>query len=516
MSKTIKSSLFIIIVALLIIMGAVVFAAWQEPPPGGPPTGNVPALINVSNVGQTKAGDLCIKNAGGVCDDGLPTAATLTADILVTTGGALLNTSGATPGLIVQSGKVGIGTTDPVTNLQVSGSGGVAIGVSSSDNQAAITLASDDAGPVSIYSPTGSDDLRFFLNTADRLVIQPSGYVGVGIVSPSAALDVQPIDPTNPTFDILKLRTSNLFAAAQQYALTFRMDGAAASIKHDSPTAGLILGANNRFDITILGPTGNVGIGTIAPKNRLDVEGGMVVGTNYSGLETAAANGLLVEGNVGIGTVAPGAKLEVNGQIKITGGSPGASKVLTSDAGGLASWQTVPGGLSGGTANYVPLWTSPTTQSISAIYQDAVGNIGIGTLTPLTKIHILASNEPSIRIQDSDTGEPQLNLSTLTNRVEIGSILGHPLDLRVGGITNAIRIDSAGDVSIGGLADPKSKLEVKGDIRMNTAGVLRPACDADHRGAFWFTFSPAGANDVLEICARNNTNVFGWRPITIF
>ena len=44
-------------------------------------------------------------------------------------------------------------------------------------------------------------------------------------------------------------------------------------------------------------------------------------------------------GNVGIGTAAPGAKLEVTGQIKITGGVPGANKVLTSDAAGLASWQ---------------------------------------------------------------------------------------------------------------------------------------------------------------------------------
>jgi len=44
-------------------------------------------------------------------------------------------------------------------------------------------------------------------------------------------------------------------------------------------------------------------------------------------------------GNVGIGTADPGAKLEVAGQIKVTGGSPGNGKVLTSDANGLASWQ---------------------------------------------------------------------------------------------------------------------------------------------------------------------------------
>ena len=43
-------------------------------------------------------------------------------------------------------------------------------------------------------------------------------------------------------------------------------------------------------------------------------------------------------GDDGIGTTTPGAKLEVAGQVKITGGVPGAGKVLTSDATGLASW----------------------------------------------------------------------------------------------------------------------------------------------------------------------------------
>ena len=46
-------------------------------------------------------------------------------------------------------------------------------------------------------------------------------------------------------------------------------------------------------------------------------------------------------GNVGIGVNSPGAKLEVAGQVKITGGSPGTDKVLTSGADGLATWEAV-------------------------------------------------------------------------------------------------------------------------------------------------------------------------------
>ncbi len=44
-------------------------------------------------------------------------------------------------------------------------------------------------------------------------------------------------------------------------------------------------------------------------------------------------------GNIGIGTEKPSAKLEVAGQVKITGGSPGSGKILTSNSEGLASWE---------------------------------------------------------------------------------------------------------------------------------------------------------------------------------
>ncbi len=43
--------------------------------------------------------------------------------------------------------------------------------------------------------------------------------------------------------------------------------------------------------------------------------------------------------NVGIGISTPEVRLDVNGQLKIRGGLPGIGKILTSDATGLASWQ---------------------------------------------------------------------------------------------------------------------------------------------------------------------------------
>lgn len=84
--------------------------------------------------------------------------------------------------------------------------------------------------------------------------------------------------------------------------------------------------------------------------------------------------------NVGIGTLNPDAKLEVAGQVKITGGNPGAGKVLTSDAGGLASWQT-PSGLTlpfEGTisANQAAF---KITNTHSSFPSDAIGIYGAAT-----------------------------------------------------------------------------------------------------------------------------------------
>jgi uncharacterized protein (TIGR02145 family) len=50
---------------------------------------------------------------------------------------------------------------------------------------------------------------------------------------------------------------------------------------------------------------------------------------------------LAQSGNVGIGTTTPTAKLHVNGSVKITDGTEGAGKVLTSDASGKGTWQTM-------------------------------------------------------------------------------------------------------------------------------------------------------------------------------
>jgi hypothetical protein len=135
-------------------------------------------------------------------------------------------------------------------------------------------------------------------------------------------------------------------------------------------TSTVTINSSSSGNVFIATGGGNVGIGNITPLASLSVARGTGVngtaefrGTsfsshfNYSTDETtfirggkatsmvvindvSTGNVRLAEGggNVGIGVAIPTAKLEVAGQVKITGGSPGAGKVLTSDANGLATW----------------------------------------------------------------------------------------------------------------------------------------------------------------------------------
>ncbi len=86
------------VVSVVVLSAVLVFASFTSaastwtPPSAAAPSGNTDTPLNTGAVGQIKA------------------------------GGLVLNTGGAANGLIVQSGKVGIGTQTPVGTLDVQGS----------------------------------------------------------------------------------------------------------------------------------------------------------------------------------------------------------------------------------------------------------------------------------------------------------------------------------------------------------------------------------------------------------
>ena len=105
----------------------------------------------------------------------------------------------------------------------------------------------------------------------------------------------------------------------------------------------------------------NTAIGNGANVASAGLNNATAIGNNAV---VGASNSLVLgdNANVGIGTSIPTAKLEIAGQIKITGGNPGAGKVLLSDANGLAQWANITDKI----AFHAGTNPNPNPQSISA------------------------------------------------------------------------------------------------------------------------------------------------------
>ncbi len=159
----------------------------------------------------------------------------------------------------------------------------------------------------------GTDDL-FMISSDDNtdgdlMIVKNNGNVGIGTNTPLGELYVA---------DSASI-SSIIIDGATNFGSVLRLSTAGSMLwdMFSDPFNGNKLqfsaaGADRLMSFT---QTGNVGIGTGLgnPQNRLDVEGGAVIGATYSGTNTAPTNGLLVEGNVGINTTAPINRLQVSG-----------------------------------------------------------------------------------------------------------------------------------------------------------------------------------------------------------
>lgn len=131
-------------------------------------------------------------------------------------------------------------------------------------------------------------------NIQRRLTVVNNGNVGIGIVTPTYGLVLS------------NSKTTNVGAAYISAAL-------------NNSGKGLVIDAKSRQ-------------GTETNTALLQIDGGLAAGNS-------TVFWVNTSGNVGIGSTTPSEKLEIQGSIKVVDGTEGAGKGLFSDAAGKASWQ---------------------------------------------------------------------------------------------------------------------------------------------------------------------------------
>ncbi|KKT37860.1 MAG: Cell wall surface anchor family protein [Candidatus Gottesmanbacteria bacterium GW2011_GWB1_44_11c] len=255
-------------------------------------------------------------------------------------------TIGTTPYLTMDYyGRVGIGTTVPTSRLQVSNSGQTVLGKAlvafdQYENQPILVASASGAAkfmvdytgnvgigntaPAGLLQVGSSATASFVVtsaghNAADTGSLRVEGtildinsldFIGAGGMSSGGSSD---LTLTAGGGDVFFSNTTTLNIGGNGTDVAYNIIGdtnAGASSRMNSDDDFLIEG-----DFDVLGTTymnGNVGIGTTAPTDKLDVSGGVKVGSGYAGIGTTApANGMIIQGNVGIGTTQPGYTFQV-------------------------------------------------------------------------------------------------------------------------------------------------------------------------------------------------------------
>jgi len=336
--------------------------------------------------------------------------------------------SGATEwARFLQNGNLGIGTTNPVGQLQVS-SGPVIIGAATSTGT-----------PGQVLQVAGINSSVYI-----------GGNLGIGNTSTSYKFEV--------------LGGSARFAQLAQGDVTITHSNLVSSIRGVT-SVQLALGANNN-EVIRINNSGNVGIGTTNPSDKLHVLGNNIRIDSASGsLNFWSGTGFY--GGIGV--------------LNAFGGS-GTDIVLRADSGRSLIFQT--GGANDRgriDANGTFLVGSATSTGTSSQPLQVTGgayvsgNLGIGRTNPQVKLEVLggaslysANTAAVASISASNTG-----VFDITSYFATGGAIRFVLADSGGTNTERARFDSSGNLGIG-TTNPSSTLDVRGAIsigRTDFAGI---------------------------------------------
>ena len=283
--------------------------------------------------------------------------------------------TGALERVTIKAGNVGIGYSSPSDFTSV-GADNLVIGSLSGNNGITVNSSTTGYGALAFADGTGASDqyrglvqynhnadsLALFTNATTKMTILSNGNVGIGTTNPLGKLHIENPDTVANQLALSVGQNDNAAAIANFYQLGVQ----AFSFTTTGTNSGVLLiksGGSNVVQVSTSGHSyfngGNVGIGTTNPTAKLDVAGAVQIGENST--TPNVAYGLFGYSGVGLG---------------IYSGASGASQ-------GIGFW------LTSGTAYEAGRWLSG-------------GNLGIGTTTPDTKLHVVGTAETRLRVGSSN------------------------------------------------------------------------------------------------------------------
>lgn len=342
---------------------------------------------------------------------------------------------------------------------------------------------------------TSANNMLFTANSAERMRIDSDGRVGIGR-APVLNLDVQSSGPC-----VARLRGgtgtnqgSALYGTVGSDATTWAI-GARGNIYGGIPgndsaifTLGsLSLGSNGVADRLLIDASGNVGIGTASPGQRLDVDGAIRTrAASFAEYYFGAANNGAISyditansmrffvnssermridssGNVGIGRGASGGL-----RLDVAGGGRVAELILE-NAGSAGTLGTSPGLYSPASGQL-----AISTNAAERMRIDASGNVGIGTPSPTALLHLRAAS-PVLRmattgavasgaaaylqLDDSAGDSGYIGFGGINNTIDVWN--RRPGDVRVATSNlERMRIGANGNVGVNGVADASVRVHV--------------------------------------------------------
>jgi hypothetical protein len=448
--------------------------------------------------------------------------------------------------IIAAGGNVGIGTTAPAQRLDVQGSlvasGSLGLGTAQPGERLDVrgNFILDAGTSPTLYTGTGGAELNRYLNlinsplltsasglkaggvlisddygfaNPDKNDLVVKGRIGLGTAAPPARLSISDATawPAN-NIGALYVNASNTIGAGLNLHASgadgrnFLLISTAGGASPGGGTFGIFdatLGtaAGYRF---VLNGAGNVGIGTLAPAQRLDVAGNVngsglcIAGdckTSWSqvgGSQWTTSGSSLVynSGNVGIGTAAPENAEGWNKVLDVLGTPHARLSLRTANIDGRvmshdSGWWGAPAGMVVGTRTAHPL--SFGTAGVSRVTIDSAGNVGVGTTAPAAKLHVAGD----IRIDGNINAKYQDVAEWVPSTQKLAT--GTVVVVDPAAVNGVLASATAYDTSVAGVVSAQPGLilgdEGEGKVKVATTGRVRVKVDA--------TREPVRAGDLL-------------------